>query len=262
MATQQGRPSSNRLALAISIAALAVAATSLVLALRAAPRAEREELDDSVAAVERRLATLEQRSREQPLFARPSALPSDARTAAPSQLPTNPEVVARMEQLHQRLGALEARAEKERQALDERELRRKEEIRQAHTAILDRRADPGERLRALKKLRSANERTHEESLAALELIENPAIDPDIRSDLISELKGLTFPELKTPLLTMLAKTTHEDTRKEAVQVLFRYLDDPTVAQALAHARDQDPSDTVRREARKRIEQWQSGRPGD
>jgi hypothetical protein len=41
-------------------------------------------------------------------------------------------------------------------------------------------------------------------------------------------------------------------------VLVRYLDDPAVAQAVTFASEQDPSETVRHEARRRLEQWKTG----
>jgi hypothetical protein len=93
----------------------------------------------------------------------------------------------------------------------------------------------------------------------LDFINAPDVDPDLRSDAISELKGLRFPELKDPMLALLDRRDHEDTRKEAVQVLRGYLDDPAVLQALTRVRDHDPATEVRREADQRIQEWQSGK---
>ena len=59
-------------------------------------------------------------------------------------------MAAQIEQLHQRLGVLEAAAEKQRRAEEDRERSRKEELRAAHATMMDPRAEPKDRLRALK----------------------------------------------------------------------------------------------------------------
>jgi hypothetical protein len=73
--------------------------------------------------------------------------------------------------------------------------------------------------RAQDSRRVEHGRTARGQLAMLELIHSIRTSrPNLRSDAISELKGLRFPELKDPLVELLGKLDHEDTRKEAVQV--------------------------------------------
>jgi hypothetical protein len=234
----------GRWAIAVAVAALALAAVALWRTSK--------EGDESRAALERRVTALEQRPRSAPLFApvRAGARPTPA---------AGGEVTAKMEELHQRLAALEAEAAERRHAREEQDRRKQEDLKWARSAILDRAEAPERRLRALKMLRGADERTHVVTLATLELLQRQDVDTDTRSDLISELKGVTFPEVKAPVVGFLA-SSHEDTRNEAVQVLRWYFDDPAVVAAVTRIRDQDPSPNVRRQAARRLEEWTAGRP--
>lgn len=207
-------------------------------------QARADGLERAVAALERRVTALEQSRRAGPRF-----------PGAPA-----PELAAGVEQLQQRLTPLETEAAERRAAREEQDRRKATDLVWARGAILDRQSAPESRLRALKMLRSANERTREVAAAALEVIARPDVHPDTRSDLISELKGLTFPEIKAPVLAALGDGSHDDTRKEAVQVLQGFFDDPAVVAAVTRARDADPSATVRREAAERLDQWRTGRP--
>jgi hypothetical protein len=232
----------GRWANAVAIAALALAVVALWRTSRVGGTPD----------LEGRVAALEQRPKPAPLFA-----PSPAGAVA---LPAPAgEVTAKMEELHQRLAALEAEAVERRHAREEQDRRKQEDLKWARSAILDRAEAPERRLKALKMLRSADERTHVVALATLELLQRPDVDTDTRSDLISELKGVTFPEVKAPILAFLT-SSHEDTRNEAVQVLRWYFDDPAVVAAVTRIRDQDPSQNVRRQAARRLEEWTAGRP--
>jgi HEAT repeats len=219
-------------------------------------RAQRQALD----ALEEDVAALERRVRARTMLpVRVETAPSPA-----GQLPdANAGVAAlaaRIEDLHERISALEARLSGQRQRRPEPPPPSEAELLAARSIALDRRGAAKSRVTALKTLRLAEHgRSLEVALATLELIDTPEVDPDLRSDAISELKGLRFPEIKDPMLAMLGKLDHEDTRKEAVQVLRGYLDDPAVLQALTRVRDHDPSGEVRREASQRIQEWQAGK---
>jgi hypothetical protein len=229
-------------------------ALALVIASIALWRTFGDRRGDAAAALDRRVAVLERQGRARPLFA-------PALAAAPSRAPesASADVKDKMEQLHQRLALLEGEAEERRRARVDQDRRKQDDLRWARVAIIDRAESPDRRLKALKMLRSADERSHEVAMAALELLRRDDVEPDIRSDLISELKGVTFAELKAPMLDFLA-SGHEDTRHEAVQVLSWFFDDPAVVAAVTRLRDQDPAAGVRRSAAKRLDDWRAGKP--
>jgi hypothetical protein len=66
-----------------------------------------------------------------------------------------------------------------------------------------------------------------------------------------------FPELKDPLLRVLANDTHPETRSETVETLQPFYGDPGVHAAVANVRDNDQDLRVRREALERLRQHES-----
>jgi hypothetical protein len=185
----------NRAGIWLGAAALAASMGALWRAERGAREgalaAELADLRGSVRALEVKMAAIDRRPVGE--AAGDAGRSADA-GAAPDEVATRAEALAaQIEQLHQRLGVLEAAADKQRRAEEERERTHKEELRAAHATMMDPRAEPKDRLRALKKLRSADERTHEESLAALELIERPNLEADVRLGPHQRAQGADLP---------------------------------------------------------------------
>jgi hypothetical protein len=250
----------NRLALPLGVLCLVIAATALWRGetARRGDAAERRAQQEALDSVRDEVDALAAQVRAMPLFPARRA-PTRAGDPLPASGPDLSEVLAQMESLHKRVSALEARLDQARQRA-ERPPPTAAEIAAAQSVALDRQAPARNRIDALKTLRRTEHgRTREVSLAMLELIHASDVPPDLRSDAVSELKGLRFPELKDPMVGLLGKLDHEDTRKEAVQVLRGYLDDPGVLAAVTRARDHDPSSDVRGEAKDRIEEWQAGK---
>jgi hypothetical protein len=160
----------------------------------------------------------------------------------------------RLDRLESRLRAFEAQTETGRWADAEAAAARAEEVRIAHETAVDGRAPLEARIRALQTLRAADERTREESLVAVTLMQDPDTSPDMRADLVHALRGLQYPELKAPMIA-LASDPHDDTRERAVAVLGGFSDDPGVVELLRRLSRNDESDEVRREARRQLERW-------
>jgi hypothetical protein len=90
-------------------------------------------------------------------------------------------------------------------------------------------------------------------MAMVQLIQSQDLEPDARADLVAELRGLTFPELKAPLLA-LSTDPHDDTRERSVAALAPFLNaDPELSDFLRRVSKEDHSDEVRREARRALE---------
>lgn len=136
---------------------------------------------------------------------------------------------------------------------------RKRIVEENQPVALDHRRTPDERLQALRELRGRDGRSREVALAMLELIETPDLDPGTRADIIRNLDGVDFPELKDPLLRVLANDTHPETRAETVETLQPFYGDPAVHAAVAHVRDNDQDVRVRREALERLAQYEEER---
>jgi hypothetical protein len=133
---------------------------------------------------------------------------------------------------------------------------RKRIVEENRPVALDRQRSPDERLQALRQLRSRDGRSREVALAMLELIESPDLEPRTRADIIRNLDGVDFPELKEPLLRILASDTHPETRSETVETLQPFYGDPAVHAAVANVRDNDQDLRVRMEALERLMQYE------
>lgn len=120
---------------------------------------------------------------------------------------------------------------------------------------LDRSRMPQERLRALRELRFRDGRTYEVMLAMIELIEDPQTAPDVRADIIRNLDGVEFAELKAPLLRVLSEDPDPETRAETVETLEAFYGDPEVERAVVRVRDGDADPRVRLEAAERLARW-------
>jgi hypothetical protein len=126
----------------------------------------------------------------------------------------------------------------------------------AEAVVADRDAPLAERVQALGTLRRANRRPPEVALAMMEVALAPGTDERMRADIVRNLGGLAYPELKAPLLSMLEGDMGPRTKQEVVETLEGFLDDPQVHAAVVKAREQDPSDRVRHEAGQRLSRWE------
>lgn len=121
---------------------------------------------------------------------------------------------------------------------------------------MDSRRPPGERLQALRELRFRDGRSLEVALSMIELLEMPDLDARMRADIIRNLDGVELPELKEPLLRILASDRHPETRAETVETLQPFYGDPAVHAAVANVRDNDENVRVRMEALERLAQYE------
>jgi hypothetical protein len=118
-----------------------------------------------------------------------------------------------------------------------------------------------ERLEALRNLRFRDGRSREVTQAMIELIQDPGLDPRTRADIIRNLHGVDFPELKPVLLQVLASDTHVETRSETVETLEPYYGDPAVRGAVTRVGESDPDLRVRAEALRRLGQYDAAMAG-
>jgi len=127
--------------------------------------------------------------------------------------------------------------------------------------VLDRQAPVEERAMALTLLRPnngrADGRTHEVVTAALELLQTPGIHPKLRAGMIRDLDKLKDPALKDPLVGILTRDPDGRTRREAVETLAVFYDDPQVRALVERLRDSDPEEEVRAQAVKQLGRWQA-----
>ena len=121
---------------------------------------------------------------------------------------------------------------------------------------LDPRRSVGDRLQALRALRTRDGRSRDVALAMMELIETPDLEPRMRADIIRNLNGVEFPELRDPLLRILASDRHPETRAETVETLQVFYGDPAVHAAVVNVRDNDEDLRVRVEALELITQYE------
>jgi hypothetical protein len=131
----------------------------------------------------------------------------------------------------------------------------------ANRVVLDRHASLEERAASLTLLRPndgrADGRTHEVVVAALELIQNPETSPHLRAGMIRDLDRLRDPALKDPLVGILSRDPDPRTRREAVETLATFYDDPQVRGLVERLRDADPEPQVRAQAIKQLGRWQT-----
>jgi hypothetical protein len=100
-------------------------------------------------------------------------------------------------------------------------------------------------------------RTHEVVTAALEMIQAPETSPRLRAGMIRDLDRLADPTLKEPLLGILSADTDGRTRREAVETLAVFYDDPQVRGVIERLKDTDPEPQVRAQAVKQLGRWQA-----
>jgi hypothetical protein len=134
-----------------------------------------------------------------------------------------------------------------------------EQVARARAQVVDRALPVTDRIRALKDLRLANARTPEVATAAAEMIGDPALDWRAKSSVIRHVAGMDQPALMSPLLAVLGSGVEDPrVRAEAVEALMPFYSRPEVNAAVTRARDADSAEEVRKEANRRLAQWQSG----
>jgi HEAT repeat protein len=131
----------------------------------------------------------------------------------------------------------------------------------ATRTVLDRQISAPERAAALTLLRPsdgrADGRSHEVVVAALELIQAPETAPRLRAGMIRDLDKLKDPALKDPLVGILSRDPDGRTRREAVETLAVFYDDPQVRALVERLKDADPEAEVRAQAIKQLGRWQA-----
>jgi hypothetical protein len=114
-------------------------------------------------------------------------------------------------------------------------------------------ADPAtpdnERVRAIRTLRRSNKLTDDAVVQTLGMLQT-STNAGVRRELIQSLEGSTNAALKQPLLAMLDTETGDNgTREQVVNMLRRFVDDPTVEAKLWDLALNDPNTRVRDQAR-------------
>ena len=254
-----------RLTLLFSVLALVVASAAVAVGWRAQPRAaaappgaapgpDVEEVERRVTALERQVellrAGLAVRAAVSPPRAAPAAVPGVV--GAPA---------AEVADLAQRLGRLEQLAAAIEGSHGGGHPLSPEAMAAATRTVLDRQASAKERAAALTLLRPSNGRTdgrsHEVVTAALELIQAPETAPKLRAGMIRDLDELKDPALKDPLVSILSRDPDGRTRREAVETLAVFYDDPQVRALVDRLKDSDPEAEVRAQAIKQLGRWQA-----
>jgi hypothetical protein len=164
-------------------------------------------------------------------------------------------------ELAQRVAALERLAAEVTQRRQGGHPLSPEEMAVATRTVLDRQASLDERAAALTLLRPndgrLDGRTHEVVVAALELLERPEVSPKTRARMVRDLDRLKDPSLKDPLVAILSRDADGRTRREAVETLAVFYDDPQVRGLVERLKDTDPEPEVRDQAVKQLGRWQS-----
>jgi hypothetical protein len=249
-----------RLSLVFSLLALAGAAVAVAVAARgrhvgvvpmAVAGPDVEELEHRMTGLERQLELVRVGTAVRSA-AQGRAAPAPA--AAGGQ---PPEVT----ELGQRVAALERLAAEVTQGRQGGRPLPPEAMAAATRTVLDRQASASERAAALTLLRPndgrADGRTHEVVVAALELLDRPDLSPRTRAGMIRDLDKLRDPSLKDPLVTILQRDGDGRTRREAVETLAVFYDDPQVRGLVERLRDTDPEPEVRAQAIKQLGRWQA-----
>lgn len=172
------------------------------------------------------------------------------------------ELVARLEEVATQLEEVGSRSQGVLVAgrpVVETEEERARTVAESQGIATDRTVPSVERLAALRQLRGRGGRSHEVTLAMIELIQDPSIDGRTRADIIRNLHGVDFEELKQPLVNVLESDGSAEVRSETIETLDVFYDDPAVFQAVAHVRDNDPDFRVRMEATQRLQMHQQMR---
>jgi len=181
-----------------------------------------------------------------------------AQVAAPAAEASVPVGTA---ELAQRVAALERLAAEVTQRRQGGHPLSPEALAAATRTLLDRQAPVDERAAALTLLRPndgrSDGRTHEVVVAALELLERPEVSPKTRAGMIRDLDKLRDASLKDPLVAILTRDADGRTRREAVETLAVFYDDPQVRGLVERLRDSDPEPEVRAQAVKQLGRWQA-----
>jgi HEAT repeat protein len=75
--------------------------------------------------------------------------------------------------------------------------------------------------------------------------------------MVRDLDRLKDPSLKDPLVAILSRDADGRTRREAVETLAVFYDDPQVRGLVERLKDTDPEPEVRDQAVKQLGRWQS-----
>jgi HEAT repeat protein len=241
--------------LALAGAAVAVAGTSRTRPRSSEPLAPIADIDE----LERRMTTLE---RQVELMRVGVAVRSVAQAkGAPAAAPAAGGPPAGMAELDQRVVQLERLAAEITQGRQGARPLSPEAMAAALRTVLDRQLSVDERAAALTLLRPnegrADGRTHDVVVAALELLEKPDVSPRTRAGMIRDLDHLKDPTLKDPLVGILSRDADGRTRREAVETLAVFYDDPQVRGLVERLRDSDPDSQVRAQAIKQLGRWQA-----
>jgi hypothetical protein len=257
-----------RLTLVFSLLALAVSSAAAATGWRAqrriaaVPPAAAPEADVDVEEVASRVAGLERQVEllRAGMSARAAAAARGAPPAAAVGVAAPP--AAEVADLSQRLARLEQLAASIQGSRGGRALS-PEAMAAASRTVLDRQAGVQERAAALTLLRPsdgrADGRSHEVVVAALDLIQSPETSPKLRAGMIRDLDELKDPALKDPLVAILSRDPDGRTRREAVETLAVFYDDPQVRGLVERLKDSDPEAEVRQQAIKQLGRWQSRR---
>ena len=120
--------------------------------------------------------------------------------------------------------------------------------------VLDGNLSEGDRLRALRLLRSNDARTPEVVKSMMDLVRT-SDNARVRADIFRQLDGVTDPALGSTLVEFVTNDQSENVREEAAEALSSFAGDPTIRELLTHIAEQDPSKDVREEALESIEDF-------
>jgi hypothetical protein len=223
-------------------------------AAAAAPAGDLEDMERRVAGLERQVELLRlSAATRAAVAARPATVGA---TVGAGSTPA-PEVA----DLGQRLGRLEQLAASIQTSRGGGRPLSPEAMAAATRTVLDRQQSAEERAAALTLLRPndgrADGRTHEVVTAALELLQRSELSPRLRAGMIRDLDKLKDPVLKDPLVAILSRDGDGRTRREAVETLAVFYDDPQVRGLVERLRDSDPEPEVRAQAIKQLGRWQA-----
>jgi hypothetical protein len=250
-----------RLSLVFSLLALAGAAVAVAGSWRTPPRsseplapaADAEDLERRLTALERQVELV-----RVGVVVRSVVPGKGAPGAVPGPSAGTPVGVAELDQRVAQLERLAAEITQRRQG--GRPLS-PEAMAAATRTVLDPQATVEDRAAALTLLRPydgrADGRTHEVVAAALDLLERPGASPRVRAGMIRDLDRLRDPSLKDPLVSILSRDPDGRTRREAVETLAVFYDDPQVRRLVERLRDADPESQVREQAVKQLGRWQA-----
>lgn len=197
---------------------------------------------------ERNLATAllqEQLARQEATLRRIPAEPE----RGPQVLPPVPDVVPAAESPVPGPQVLPAPPEAESETVESEDLKR---VPALQNRILNTSLTAEERLKALRELRMAapKKRTLEIVRRVLEML--PTVDEAMQADLVRNLKGLKYDEMKVPLVEMLQRSQNPQIRRQAAETLASLKEDLWVKQALEGSAATDADENVRLQATKSL----------